>query len=372
MRIANCHIGYCTNIYAGETAADIQNHIDRQCTVVKAAICPDTDMGIGLWMPAKAAQSFGTDPRALQARLAAKGLYAFTVNAFPFGDFHTRPVKENVYLPNWATDIRRDYTITVAQVLAGLLPAGVDGTISTVPVAYGKVCPPEAVENLLQAAIALEKLETATSRLVRLALEPEPDCVLECTDECIVFFDKLRRRAPELVDRYLGVCLDVCHLALQFEDPVIALQRLQQAGIAVPKIQVSAALEIENPAAADFKVLRAFNDGIYFHQTRIQTPDGVQRHADLPEALAARSPGIWRIHFHVPLHYRATQTRLHSTADLLDDRFFRQALISTAHLETETYSYTVLPDKYQDPNASVTDELKFLAQAVRTAVKGKN
>ena len=370
MRIANTHIGYCLNIYPGETADAIVDHIARQCPLVKTAVCPHAEMGVGLWLPAKAVGEFRQQPAKLRKHLSDQEIYAFTVNAFPFGDFHSRPVKEKVYLPDWSSAARRDYTIDAAHILAQLLPEGVDGSISTVPVAYGKKCPPQASANLVAVAAALEKLESQTGRLIRLALEPEPDCYLERIDECIDFFEQLRLANRPLVDRYLGICLDVCHSAMQFEDPAVALKHLKQAGIHVPKIQVSAALEVENPAGADLSYLEAFDDGIYFHQTRVRKENQpLLRYSDLPDALAARPNGHWRVHFHVPLHFKAPGTNVHSTAALLDAEFFNQALLSTTHLETETYTYAVLPEKYLNASVSVGNELRFVSQAVQTAVK---
>jgi hypothetical protein len=370
MRIANTHIGYCLNIYPGESAAAVCDHITRECPRVKAAVCPDTDMGIGLWLAAKAAKAFRSDPQRLRQLLADQNLYAFTVNAFPFGDFHARPVKANVYRPDWSSPERLAYTADVAHILSQLLPEGVDGSISTVPVAYGKACPPGALENLVAAAAALEKVEAQTGRLIRLALEPEPDCYLEGVDECIRFFDRLRRLNPVLTNRYLGICLDVCHLALQFEDPCAALRRLKQADIPVPKVQVSAALEVENPTDSDLSYLKAFDDGIYFHQTRVRVENESLRHfPDLPDALADRPDGHWRVHFHVPLHFQAPGTKVRSTAVLLNTEFFKQVLQSTTHLETETYTFAVLPGKCQDISASVSDELAFVLRAVQAAAR---
>jgi sugar phosphate isomerase/epimerase len=371
MRIANTHIGYCLNIYPGETAADVAGHIARECPRVKAAVCPQDDMGIGLWLAAKAVRELKQTPGKLKKQLGDQGLYAFTVNAFPFGDFHCRPVKEKVYQPDWSAPERRDYTIDVAHILAHLLPEGVSGSISTVPVAYGKKCPPQAPVNLVAVAAQLEKLESRTGRLIRLALEPEPDCYLERIDECIAFFEQLRKLDRSLVDRYMGICLDVCHCALQFEDPVVSLRQLDTAGIHVSKIQVSAALEIDDPTLRDIDHLRAFDDGIYFHQTRIRDHENeIKQYADLPEALDERPTGKWRIHFHVPLEFKPGNNNLRSTTPLLSDHFFQQALKSTSHLETEIYTYAVLPQKHQDSSATISAELDFVAQAVRRVAGG--
>jgi hypothetical protein len=135
-------------------------------------------------------------------------------------------------------------------------------------------------------------------------------------------------------------------------------------------VQVSAALDVENPTDSDLAYLKAFDDGVYFHQTRVRDQSAsIQHYHDLPEALAARPRGHWRVHFHVPLHFKVHGKKVRSTAALLNPDFFQQVLQSTTHLETETYTYTVLPDKYQDATASVSDELRFVSQAVRTAQK---
>jgi len=41
---------------------------------------------------------------------------------------------------------------------------------------------------------------------------------------------------------HLGVCLDTCHSALQFEDPLESLRAYRDEGIRISKIQLSAAL----------------------------------------------------------------------------------------------------------------------------------
>jgi hypothetical protein len=57
---------------------------------------------------------------------------------------------------------------------------------------------------------------------------------------------------------------------------------------------------------------------------------------------------------------------------LLNADFFNQALQSTTHLETETYTYAVLPEKYQDAGASVSSELQFVIQAVQAVMNSNH
>ena len=53
-----------------------------------------------------------------------------------------------------------------------------------------------------------------------------------------------RQEAEVLLRRHLGICYDVCHGAVEYEDIVAALDRLLAAGIAIPKIQLSAAMRV--------------------------------------------------------------------------------------------------------------------------------
>ena len=72
------------------------------------------------------------------ALLRANGLYVFTINGFPYGTFHGKRVKEDVYLPDWLDDERLRYTNVLAGLLAALLPddSALEGSVSTVPGAF--------------------------------------------------------------------------------------------------------------------------------------------------------------------------------------------------------------------------------------------
>jgi hypothetical protein len=68
-----------------------------------------------------------------QRWLAKENCYVFTINGFPYGTFHGGRVKELAYVPDWTTDERIEYTNRLFDLLAELVPAGVDGSVSTVP-----------------------------------------------------------------------------------------------------------------------------------------------------------------------------------------------------------------------------------------------
>lgn len=392
-------MSYCTNIHAGESLADIINSLDDFIPQIRKHLQDSqwldaaTPFGLGLRLSAQAAESL-LDPATLQAfatRLQAMNAYVFTINAFPWGDFHQKPVKQAVYQPDWQSQQRLTYTMHCAQVLARLLPEGVVGSISTVPLGFaeegrdalgvahkdGWSLRHAAITNTLpqlrQAVVQLWKLHRQTGKEIVLALEAEPACLLENGADTLRFFqhywlagenlDQLARlancspqQAQQIAQVYLGVCLDVCHSAVEFEDPGIVLMQLRDAGIRIAKIQLSCALQVEamHPLAA--QQLQAFDDGVYLHQVvRRSKAHGVQRQLDLPQALslpAAVSEGeTWRVHCHVPLFWRQTQAGedaddagLASTWDSLRQvlHLLREQALSP-HLEVETYTWDVLP-----------------------------
>ena len=168
------------------------------------AFAPGGPFGVGLRLSAESARALG-EPEALEelrAFLRAHDLYVFTINGFPYGPFHGRPVKEAVYLPDWLEPERLAYTDRLADILAALLPDGVEGTISTVPGAFApRVEGERDAARMAQAMLAhvahLVRLRATTGRRVALALEPEPCCYLETIAETVEFFERssvLRRR----------------------------------------------------------------------------------------------------------------------------------------------------------------------------------
>ncbi len=328
-------------------------------------------MGVGLRLSSIAADDLA-DPQALarlQAFLRAGDFYVFTVNAFPYGSFHGTRVKEQVYEPDWRDARRLQFTDRVADLLARLLPEGIEGSISTVPGAYkAKIRHPADVvrmaELLVQHAAHLHALASATGKQIVLALEPEPCCFLETIDEAIDFFtrhlfsgaaiENFRQltgtsasEARDALQRHLGVCLDVCHATVEFENPTASVARLAAAGIRVAKIQLSSALRISAVNENSAELLRAFDDGIYLHQT-IEARDGkLTRYADLADAFAAlrsgNAGGEWRVHCHVPL-FQPAYGELQSTQEPLAELLAACRLQALApHLEVETYTWDVLP-----------------------------
>lgn len=405
MRVAAAgqpHLTYCTNIHPGETWAEVQANLERYVLAVRERVAAGRPFGLGLRLSAEAAHTLAepAELEAFRAFLQAHDLYVFTINGFPYGVFHGRRVKEDVYLPDWLDDARLAYTDRLAELLAALLPSapGLTGSVSTAPGAYrtrvgGPADVAGMVGRLVRHVATLQRLREQTGKTIALALEPEPCCYVETIAETVRFFEEHlfaaaavdglgrltglgRADSEAALRRHLGVCYDACHMAVEFEDPRAGLGALRGAGIGIAKIQLSAGLRVRldpgDPAL--LAALRAFAEGVYLHQVVERRGGGLSRYADLPEALAAAGreggePREWRIHFHVPL-FRETLGRFANTQDHLREVLaILRGEAHTAHLEVETYTWDVLPEEYrrEDIVTAVARELTWVIERLAPA-----
>ena len=343
------HLAYCTNVHPAETLDGVLGQLRDHCEPVRRRLGRDR-LGIGLWLARDAAHALVTDPsalRALRTELDRRGLEVVTLNGFPYEGFGAEEVKYRVYKPDWADPERLDHTTSLARVLAGLLPEDVtEGTISTLPLAWRTTYDEDRADKartaLLTLAERLDALAELTGRSIRLGLEPEPGCIVETTGDAIAPLTAIAH------DR-IGICVDTCHLATSFEDPLTALDALTEARVPVVKSQLSAALHAEHPRLPEVRAaLAAFDEPRFLHQTRTSTAAGPRGTDDLGAALATDAlpdAAPWRAHFHVPLH-AAPAAPLTSTLPVLRTALSR--LVGgphplTRHLEVETYTWQALP-----------------------------
>ncbi|GAA4837353.1 metabolite traffic protein EboE [Kitasatospora terrestris] len=353
------HLGYCTNVHPAEDLAGILHQLDTYAVPVRELL-DEPVLGVGLWLARPVAALLAADPRAtgrLRGELAARGLEVVTLNGFPYQGFHRPTVKHAVYRPDWSTPERLHHTADLARILALLLPDDVAaGSISTLPFGWadgwtaGQLS--RARRHLDDLERALVEVREETGRTIRIAFEPEPGCLVETAGEAV-------HHLSDLDPHHFGVCLDVCHLAVAFEDPVEALAELGRAGIPVVKTQVSCALHAEAPADPTTRAaLAGFVEPRFLHQTRQAHRTGRPARADdLPDALAGPTAlsgdGPWRTHFHVPVHADPAPPLTSTRPEL------RRALAAmlaadvpaTRHVEVETYTWSVLPDPPTTPGA---------------------
>jgi sugar phosphate isomerase/epimerase len=370
------HLTYCTNIHPADGWDAVFATLKTFAPALKSRLSRDAPFGLGLRLSARDAAGLLSAGRLdeLHAYLRDEGLYVALINGFPYGPFHGTPVKASVYAPDWRHEARVAYTTDLVRILSRLLPAGVDGGISTAPLSYKPWLAGAHGEgwdvmtrNVVRVAEALVRAHQEHGTLMHLDIEPEPDCSIENTAETLDFFDRwlLSRgaaalaaslgttasRARELLLEHVRICFDCCHFAVEFEDAGAALERLAAAGIRIGRVQLSSALDVALPATAGearpvLDRLRPFADTTYLHQVVESRPEGLRHYLDLPDAIdrgADGGPREWRIHFHVPL-FTDRYGLLGSTQQYVAG-VLRHVLRSgvTTHLEIETYTWDVLP-----------------------------
>ena len=369
------HLAYCTNIHPAETWPETFDVLKRDTLQVRERVCPEQPYAIGLRLSRQAATELNERSALLEFQrwLGQHHCYVFTINGFPYGQFHGARIKEQVYAPDWTTPERLAYTKLLFDLLAQLVPADVEGSVSTLPCGFKRlVSSSEELriirDNLWSCVEHVARVSTQTGRCLHLGLEPEPMCLLETTSEVVQLFDRLRaehRNDPRLA-QHLGVNYDTCHLAVEFEEPSAAIGFLQQHKIKISKIHLSSALRLR-PTREAREALSSFADNIYLHQVVVRQPDGRRViYLDLDDALACERPmedaaypssfsaldtqtfPEWRVHFHVPLHSAPTPI-FGNTSDhilgVLDSLQANPALCS--HLEMETYTWEVLPPEFK-------------------------
>jgi hypothetical protein len=387
------HLTYCTNVHPGETWQQVFENLQHYVLPLKAQLAPTSPFGIGLRLSHLAAQQLLQlgHLSQFQTWLHQHNLYVFTLNGFPYGEFHQQVIKDQVYAPDWTERSRLDYTLNLVTILTALLPEDIEGSISTSPLSYKPWFATELERETVlkqcckQLAIVVETLaqiRADTGKIIHLDLEPEPDGLIENTAEVIDFFQSWllpiggaylasssKAPAETQILTHIRLCYDVCHFAVAYEEPIVAFQHLQAAGIQIGKIQISAALKIQMSEQAVSQTtfhqhLSRFAESTYLHQVVERNDQGQLHHyRDLADALDCKnrsSPCEWRVHFHVPI-FLSNYSLFHSTqSDILATFQALQQYSSCSHLEIETYTWDVLPiDLKKDLPTSIEREYQW-------------
>ena len=391
MSISRLPLSYCTNVHAGRSVAEVDGGLTRYTARVREIY--RAPLAAGLWLARPVADELAASPEALRRfadGLAARGLACHTLNAFPYGDFHSERVKENVYRPDWSQPERRDYTVRCATLLAALLPHDYrEGSISTLPLGFkgfrhATDFEARCIDNLLAVASALARLRDERGKTIRLGIEPEPMCVLETTDETVAFFGRLfaeanRAGVESAAREHLGMCYDVCHQAVEFEDAAECVAAIDRAGVRINKVHVSCALQLDRPAdnADGRAALRRYVEPRYLHQTTARGPGGVVlRFLDLDAAFCNAPPpdfagaDCWRVHFHVPVDADRIGPLATTRPDLRNALAAVAKLPYAPHLEVETYTWEVMPGRESVDLAAALAREMTAAQLLISEVTG--
>ena len=360
------HLAYCTNIHRGEGWKETFQGLKEYSLKVKDKVSNTDPFAIGLRLGYKAAielseEGSGRLDEFIQW-LDVNNCYVFTINGFPYGQFHGARVKEQVYRPDWTSNSRLEYTNLLFNILSKILPDGISGSVSTLPGSFKEFIANEdeqsemIVNNLGRCGHYINQLCEKTGKDLHLGLEPEPLGWFENTPETISFFERFRSVHGDSCDSVIGVNYDTCHLAIEYEDAIDSLSLFSKNKIRISKFHLSSALKLKpNQVAID--TLKAYQEDVYLHQVIGKLNNGrIMRYKDLPDAINEFDPDLndyseWRVHFHIPLHASPggifDDTRDHITDTL---KVLAADPEICQHIEMETYTWEVLPKSMQSNN----------------------
>ncbi|MEH1999706.1 MAG: metabolite traffic protein EboE [Nostoc sp.] len=399
------HLTYCSNIHPGESWLEVFANLEKYIPELKSRLSPTEAFGIGLRLADVAAKELleNNNLAQFQAWLSQQDLYVFTLNGFPYGGFHRQVVKDHVYAPDWSTEERVNYTLNLAKILATLLPQGLDGGISTLPLSYKpwwvkdqatfETVLKKSCLNIASVVVEMIRIREETGKILHIDLEPEPDGLIENTSEVIDFYhnwllpiggnylsEKLnieQSLAETKLLEHVRLCYDTCHFSVEYEEPQSVFARLQSAGIKIGKIQISAAIKVKIPAEIEKRSLiverlRPFAESTYLHQVIERRSDGTLHHyPDLITALPHLEQSLaeeWRTHFHVPIFIHDYQILQSTQDDIATVLHLLQTNNACSHLEIETYTWDVLPSEMKiDLLTSIQREYEWVLKLIRNS-----
>ncbi len=382
------HYTYCSNIHPGETWDETFKALKENVPAIKKELCPDQKFGLGLRLSNLASIQLneGNNLQVFKEWCAEEDVYVFTMNGFPYGEFHQTIVKDKVHAPDWTSKERLLYTKRLFKQLAELIPSTIEGGISSSPLTYRHWHRPEDLEhifeksclNLAEVVILLATLEKETGNYLHLDIEPEPDGLLENSDEFIAFYlEKLipiaspfisdhlnidEYEAKAMIYRYITMCYDVCHFALAFESPEQTLAKLEQRGIKIGKVQISAALSgkpEEGKETAFWTELEKLDESCYLHQVTCKMNGKLVTYRDIGDIIDNK-PKVdeVRAHFHVPVFVENYENFSSTQNSIIKVMELQKELQFCNHFEVETYTWGVLPKEIKlDLKKSISREL---------------
>lgn len=392
------HLTYCSNIHPGETWAEVKKNLETYLPPLKQRLSAQSPFGIGLRLSDLASREIleRDQLKLFKAWLESENLYVFTINGFPYGGFHHQVVKDNVYAPDWSKSERLDYTLRLIDILSTLLPDGMDGGISTVPLSYKpwwrgdhearEIVFAASTQHLAQVTAKLVGIEQCQHQQLHIDLEPEPDGLLENATEVIAYFNDWllpiggawlkkelgisQTQAEQHLLDHIQICYDTCHFAVEYEQPQQVFEQFQAVGIKIGKGQLSAALRIELPSDIEKRQwmatqLETFAESTYLHQVIERSSNGnLKQHADLQQALPyfiSSDAQEWRTHFHVPIFVDRYQAFQSTQVDISTFLSALKNYAGCSHLEIETYTWDVLPpDMKLDMLTSIQREYEWV------------
>ncbi|MGA0854949.1 MAG: hypothetical protein ACO3RK_09085, partial [Luteolibacter sp.] len=181
MKFHNAHLAYCTNIHPAqnweETLQSLQTHTLGVRDLLEQQGQINGPFAIGLRLSALTAHELlqGDHLARFREWLEKTNTYVFTINGFPYGNFHGTRVKEQVFAPDWTHQDRIDYTKNLFEIIAAIAPTECGGSVSTLPGSHKSFEADESIirKNFIEFSTWLDELSKLSGKDLHLGLEPE-------------------------------------------------------------------------------------------------------------------------------------------------------------------------------------------------------
>ena len=298
------HLTYCTNIHAADGWDAVNANLQRFAPGAEAAavaVRPRSASGCGCPRATRASCSKAIASTRSARSSTREGLYVALINGFPHGSFHRTAVKADVYAPDWRDDERVRYTLDLVDDPEP--PAARRASTAASPRRRSRTSRGSRDADAAWPFIAQRRPRRrrawcgAPAHAARYSPRHRARARLPDRDE---------RRVPRVLRaaaaartagrcsrrrsgatsptreahlrEHVRICFDCCHFAVEYEDPIAALDRVRAAGVQVGRVQLSSALKVTFPddeagCRALAERLRRFADSTYLHQV-IERRDG--------------------------------------------------------------------------------------------------
>jgi hypothetical protein len=174
------------------------------------------------------------------------------------------------------------YTNLLFDLLAELLPAGIEGSVSTLPGSFKEFHPSTAKalktirQNIWRCVEHIARVSEKTKRKLHLGLEPEPLCLLENSAETIPFLRATPRRTSKTTRASTNISASITTPAISpwnLRSRKTPCPACVNHGIKISKIHLSSALKV-SPTPEAREELKKFSDDVYLHQVVARDESG--------------------------------------------------------------------------------------------------
>ncbi len=395
------HLTYCTNIHKEKNWKKIFKNLNTYPNLIRKKIKKNEKFSIGLCLSHLNTLELKNILITFKQWLKNNHFYIQTINGFCYQTFHKKNIKHSIYYPNWNNIKRYNFTKLLIKTLNYLLTEKY-GTISTIPIFYKKTVKTKKVKyyslqksiiNLMKIIVYLHNFKKKTNLYI--CLEPEPDCLLENTNDIIFFYTQhlwkhgteylhknfkiKKKNALLLIKYYIQICYDVCHFALLEESPHKTFITLNKKSIKIGKIQASLCININEPRS--FYLKKKFLENIkeitkktqFLHQTELKNlitkkktkikdlEDILKKNEDITKKNKYDTKiQQYKIHYHVPL-YKKTYQKFKITNLPLLQTIKNIHLTTTKVVEIETYTWSCIKKSQKlNISKSLINEYKII------------